>query len=156
MKIDILHELFVNSGWATTFPESELMLTPPMFNNIYKGALGEVCGKHIFEKIFNINLIELDINEFERFDFKRDKNYVDFKFWNDKSFVQADEILSKIREKMVSVGAEKIFVINILASSDTIFKPYISSDRKIFEVPYLCKNGRVADESIEFILKEFR
>lgn len=156
MKIDILHELFVNSGWATTFPESELILTPPMFNNIYKGALGEVCGKHIFEKVFNINLIELDINEFERFDFKRDKNYVDFKFWNDKSFVQADEILSKIREKMVSVGAEKIFVINILASSDRIFKPYISSDRKIFEVPYLCKNGRVADESIEFILKEFR
>ena len=156
MKIDILLKLFTDSGWATTFPESELMLTPPMFNNIYKGALGEVCGKHIFDKLLNINLLELQVDEFERFDFKTDANiYVDFKFWNDLVAVQADDLIIKIRAKMATVRAERVFVINILGSSNTIFHPYISSDRKIIEVPYLCKNNKVDDEALEFILKEF-
>ncbi|MFK0732613.1 MAG: hypothetical protein ACFKPT_30270 [Gloeotrichia echinulata GP01] len=155
MKIDILRKLFLDSGWTTTFSESELMLTPSMFNNIYKGALGEVCGKHILGKILNINLLELEVDEFESFDFKTDANiYVDFKYWNDRVAVQAEELISKIRTKMATVGAERVFVINILGSSNTIFHPYISSDRKIIEVPYLCKNNKIDDEAIEFILKE--
>jgi len=156
MRIDILHKLFIDSGWARTFPESELILTPPMFNNIYKGALGEVCGKHIFDKILNINLLELGVNEFERFDFKTNDNiYVDFKFWNDQVVVQADELINKIREKMATISAERIFIINILSTSNTTFHPYISSDRKIIEVPYLCKNDKVDDDALEFIIKEF-
>ncbi|WP_155746873.1 hypothetical protein [Scytonema sp. UIC 10036] len=156
MRIDILHELFIDSGWATTFPESELMLTPPMFNNIYKGALGEVCGKHIFVKLLNIDLLELEVDEFERFDFKTDeKIYVDFKFWNDRVAIQADELIDKIREKMAAVGAERVFIINILGTSNTDFRPTISSDQKIVEVPYLCKNDKVDDKALEFILKEF-
>lgn len=156
MKIDILHQLFINSGWATAFPESELILTPPMFNNIYKGALGEVCGKHIFEKLLKIDLLELNVDEFERFDFQTDQNiYVDFKFWNDHVVVKADELIDKIRDKMAAVGADRIFVINILGTSNTNFRPTISSDRKIVEVPYLCKNDKVDEKALEFILKEF-
>jgi len=156
MKIDILHKLFIDSGWATAFPESELMLTPPMFNNIYKGALGEVCGKHILQSLLNIHLLELDVDEFERFDFKTDQNiYIDFKLWNDLVAVPADELINKIRDKMAVVGADRVFVINILGSSDTAFNPIISSDRKIVEVPYLCKNDKVDDEALKFILEEF-
>lgn len=114
MRIDILHKLFIDSGWATTFPKSELMLTPPMFNNIYKGALGEVCGKHIFQSLLNIDLLELDVDEFECFDFKTDRNiYIDFKLWNDRLAVPADELIDKIREKMAIVEADRVFVINI-------------------------------------------
>jgi hypothetical protein len=156
MRINILHKLFINSGWAITFPESELMLTPPMFNNIYKGALGEVCGKHIFEKLLNIHLLELDVEQFELFDFKTSQNiYVDFKFWNDRVAVKADKLIDKIRDKMATVGADRIFVINILGTSNTNFSPIISSDKKIVEVPYLCKNDKVDDRALEFILKEF-
>jgi len=45
---------------------SKYMLTPPMFNDIYKGALGEVCGKHVFEEL-NIPLIKkiLDYCKFQ-------------------------------------------------------------------------------------------
>jgi hypothetical protein len=156
MRIDILHKLFIDSGWTTAFPESELMLTPPMFNNIYKGALGEVCGKHIFQSLLNIDLLELDVDEFERFDFKTGQNiYIDFKLWNDRVAVPADELIDKIREKMAIVGAERVFVINILGTSNTAFRPIISSDRKIIEVPYLCKNDKVDNKAIKFILKEF-
>ncbi|MCL1468738.1 hypothetical protein [Argonema galeatum] len=156
MRIDILHKLFIDSGWATAFPESELMLTPPMFNNIYKGALGEVCGKHILQSLLNIHLLELDAHEFERFDFKTERNiYIDFKLWNDRVAVQADDLVDNIREKMAIVGADRVFVINILGTSNTAFRPIISSDRKIVEVPYLCKNDKVDDEAIKFILEEF-
>jgi len=158
MRIDILHKLFIDSGWATEFPESELMLTPPMFNNIYKGALGEVCGKHIFQSLLNIDLLELDVDEFERFDFKTEQNiYIDFKLWNDRVAVPADDLIDKIREKMAMaiVKADRVFVINILGTSNTAFRPIISSDRKIIEVPYLCKNDKVDNKAIKFILKEF-
>ncbi len=156
MRINILHKLFIDSGWATTFPKSELMLTPPMFNNIYKGALGEVCGKHILQSLLNIDLLELDVDEFECFDFKTDRNiYIDFKLWNDQVAVPADELIDKIREKMAIAEADRVFVINILGSSDTAFGEIIQRDRKIVEVPYLCKNDKVDDKAIEFILKEF-
>ncbi|MEH2376098.1 MAG: hypothetical protein V7K15_24210 [Nostoc sp.] len=156
MRIDILHKLFLDSGWATEFPESELMLTPPMFNNIYKGALGEVCGKHIFQSLLNIHLLELDVDEFECFDFKTEQNiYIDFKLWNDRVAVPADDLIDKIREKMAIVKAEKVFVINILGTSNTPFRPIPSFGGKIVEVPYLCKNDKVDNKAIEFILKEF-
>ncbi|MEH1894214.1 MAG: hypothetical protein V7K94_02655 [Nostoc sp.] len=144
MRIDILHKLFLDSGWTTAFPESELMLTPPMFNNIYKGALGEVCGKHIFQSLLNIDLLELDVDEFERFDFKTEQNiYIDFKLWNDRVAVPADELIDNIREKMAIVKAERVFVINILGTSNTPFRPISSFGGKIVEVPYLCKNDKV-------------
>ena len=156
MKIETLNKLFINSGWATTFPESELMLTPPMFNNIYKGALGEVCGKHIFETAFKIPLLELDVNEFERFDFTTEQNiHIDFKLWNDQVAVAADELIDKIREKMEIVGAARVFVINILGTSNTPFYPTISTDEKIIEVPYLCKNGTIDSSASRFIMEQF-
>jgi hypothetical protein len=156
MKIGMLQKLFRESGWATEFSESELMLTPPMFNNIYKGALGEVCGKHILERELDIPLLELEVKEFERFDFKTAQNiYIDFKLWNDKVAVEAEPEIDKIRNKMKEVGAEKVFIINILGSVDTQFYPTISSDRKIVQVPYLCKNDKVDNEAIKFIREEF-
>ena len=113
-----------------------------------------MCGKHILENILKIDLLELDVDEFEQFDFKTAQNiYVDFKFWNDRVAVQADELINKIRDKMAAVGADRIFVINILGTSNTNFRPTISSDRKIVEVPYLCKNDKVDDKALEFILK---
>ncbi|OUL37248.1 hypothetical protein BV372_03225 [Nostoc sp. T09] len=156
MKIDVLHKLFIDSGWATAFPKSKLMLTPPMFNNIYKGALGEVCGKHIFQNFLNIHLLELDVNEFECFDFKTEqKVYIDFKLWNDQVAVASEELLDKIMEKMAFVGAERVFVINILGTSNTPFRPISSFGGKIVEVPYLCKNGKIDNSAINFIQDEF-
>ncbi|MEH2079867.1 MAG: hypothetical protein V7K89_07585, partial [Nostoc sp.] len=156
MKIDSFQKLFTDSGWATIFPKSKLMLTPPMFNNIYKGALGEVCGKHIFQNLLNIPLLELNIDEFELFDFKTEQNiYIDFKLWNDRVAVKADEIIDKISEKMAIVGAERIFVINILGSSNTPFQPIPSFGGKIIEVPYLCKNDKIDNLALKFLVNEF-
>lgn len=42
MQIPGVKALFEKHGYATSFVPNEFILTPPMFNNIYKGALGEV------------------------------------------------------------------------------------------------------------------
>jgi hypothetical protein len=155
MSIKPLLQLFTEKGWATCFEKGELMITPPIFNNIYKGALGEVCGKFILQEFIGIELQELEASEFERFDFKTSNNiYFDFKFWDDTYAVPADEVISKIRAKMEKCNAEKVFVVNILGNSDTSFKPVIS-DNKIIEIPFICKDRFISSEALEFIRKEF-
>ncbi|MEA5420850.1 hypothetical protein VB712_16595 [Spirulina sp. CCNP1310] len=155
MEIKILRDLFTKSGWATSFPKSKHILTPPMFNNIYKGVLGEVSGKHIFEYFLNIKLSELSVEEFECFDFKTDQgSYVDFKLWNDHVAVDAEKSLKKIHEKMERINASRVFIVNILGTQNTNFFPVISNER-VIEIPYLCQNGNIDNNVITFLLKEF-
>ncbi|GBO53718.1 hypothetical protein APA_1666 [Pseudanabaena sp. lw0831] len=154
MKIDSFYKLFIKNGWATSFLPSKYMLTPPMFNDIYKGALGEVCGKHVFDEL-NIPLIELDVNEFEVFDFKTEKNvYIDFKFWSGAFIRDAEDEISKIRNKMEKIKANKIMIINILAPKDQPFKVKIQKDISIIEIPYLYRDNSIDKEAINFILGE--
>ena len=156
MKIELLRKLFQESEWATSFPKSKYMLAPPMFNNIYKGALGEVCGQCILEYAFNTRLRELNVEEFEAFDYKTEQGvYIDFKLWNDQIAVDSEEVLSNIRKKMERVHASKVLIINILGTKEAHFYPIESSDKRIIEVPYLCKNGSIDEAAIAYLAKEF-
>ncbi len=156
MAIEPLRKLFEENNWATSFPKSKLILTPPMFNNIYKGALGEVCGRHIIHDILKINLKELDISEFEKFDFKTADNiYFDFKLWDDQIAVSANEMIPKIRRKMEDCNANRVFIINILGRSGEKFHPIISSDGRIIEVPFVCQGNSLNEEALRFIKKEY-
>ncbi len=156
MAIEQLRKLFEENNWATSFPESELLLAPPMFNNIYKGALGEVCGRHILQEILRIKLEELDVSEFELFDFKAANNiYFDFKLWNDQIAVSADEHIPKIRRKMEECHANRVFIINILGKSGDEFRPIISSDGGIIEVPFICQGNSFNEKALAFIMEEF-
>ncbi|KAB2946397.1 MAG: hypothetical protein OI860_00020 (plasmid) [Candidatus Methanoperedens sp.] len=156
MLIEPLRKLFQENNWATSFPESKLILTPPMFNNIYKGALGEVCGRHIIQDILKINLNELEVSEFEKFDFKTENNiYFDFKLWNDQTAVSADEHIPKIRRKMEDCHANRVFIINILGKSGDEFHPIISTDGRIIEVPFICQGNSFNEEALKFIMEEY-
>ncbi len=156
MKINLLKELFENSGYATNFDQAELIISPPIFNNIYKGALGEVCGKHILQTQFKLKLLELDDHEYERFDFKtEDGIYFDFKFWSDSFDRDENEELEKIRAKMNEINAQKVFIINIVAKEDRKFIPIPSDHGKIIRVPFLCQNNQISDQAIKYLSKEF-
>ena len=155
IAIEPLHDLFNERGWATGFVEGELMLTPPIFNNIYKGALGEVCGRHILQEHLDIPLRELDVSEYEKFDFKTENGiYFDFKLWNDSIAVPADDIIPGIQDKMRDCNARQVFVINILGGPGEKFTPTISSDRRIIEVPFVCQDGSLCGEALAFIQEE--
>ena len=155
MAIKSLYNLFNDRGWATRFAEGELMLTPPIFNNIYKGALGEVCGRYILQEQLGLPLGELDVSKYELFDFKMGDNiYFDFKLWNANIAVPADKITLNIKEKMKKCSADRVFVINILGESGKEFHPVVSSDRRIVEIPFVCQADSLSDKALEFIQEE--
>ena len=145
MKITGVQAFFENNGWATSFVANRFILPPELFNNIYKGALGEQIGKFIFENHFDIELAELELVNYELFDYqiKGTNVFVDFKHWQENTQIGYDEQETKIRQKLKKVNGEKVFIVNILASSKRqLIK---SADGKIIEIPFLWN-----DEKKEF------
>ncbi|ALO14103.1 hypothetical protein L21SP5_00424 [Salinivirga cyanobacteriivorans] len=137
MQIPGVKDFFIEKKWATEFKIGRYMLTPSLFNNIYKGALGEVVGKYVFEKHLDIELKEIDSEGcFEFFDYKiNDDVYVDFKHWKESSFFSAEEEKENIYNKLNTLEAEKVFIINILSETD--YKVIPSNDKRIIEIPFL-------------------
>ena len=156
MQIDLLKDLFIRNNWATNFEQAKLIISPPIFNNIYKGALGEVCGRHILERQLKIKLFELDAEEYERFDFKTANGvYVDFKFWSPTFDRDEKTALDEIRAKMNEINAEKVFIINILADrEDRPFKPLTSDSNKIIRIPFLCQNNQISPQVLQYLSNE--
>jgi len=137
LEIDGVKDLFDEKKWAKSFKTNKYIIPPVMFNNIYKGALGEEIGKFIFEKHFGIQLEELSTENYEIFDYKiKDSNiYVDFKHWKETTEIGFENQESKIRKKLKKVQADKVFIINILSTNN--WQTVKSTDRKIVEVPFL-------------------
>jgi hypothetical protein len=152
IKIDLLQELFIENNWATKFQQAELILSPPMFNNIYKGALGEVCGKHILETQLKLKLQELDDKEYERFDFKTENGiYFDFKFWSETFDKDETPELEKIKNKMAEIEARQVFIINLLAD-ERPFVPIASDNDAIIRIPFLCQNNQINEQALKYLL----
>ena len=86
MSIPELKDFFVKKGWATHFEKNDYIMSPTLFNNIYKGALGEVVGRYLFWSVLKLKMEEISEPElFELFDYKV-RNlpvYVDFKNWHE-------------------------------------------------------------------------
>jgi hypothetical protein len=156
MKISALHEHFQRNGFATEFTLGQLMLLPAVFNNIYKGALGEECGQFLLNEFLNIPLEELGLEEFEKFDFKTAEGiYVDFKLWNDNYGIPADKVIPNILRKAEDCNAKRVFIVNILASNQARFRPVSSNNGLIIEVPYLIKGEKIDPEALGFLQREF-
>lgn len=116
MKCSELYEFFQERGYATEFEKAEYILSPVLFNNIYKGALGEVIGTYLLTKYCGVELMELEMGEYERFDKKtKDGIYIDFKLWNEQvEHSDEEEYLAKISQKKKEVNARKVIIVNIL------------------------------------------
>lgn len=137
LKIDGVESFFKSKKWATDFTSKKYILPPVLFNNIYKGALGEQIGKFIFEHHFKVELEELPLENYELFDFKiKDSDiYIDFKHWKENTKISYIEQERKIRKKLEEVNGDKVFIINILSTENrNLIK---SSDGKIIEVSCL-------------------
>ncbi len=120
LNIEFINEMFKREGFATDFEPNEYIICPPVFTNIYKGALGEFVGKEIFKQLFDIQLEEIeDKRLFELFDYKVPETdiYVDFKHWNEFSkFIPKDtDIKPHIIEKLGQCDGKKALVVNLLA-----------------------------------------
>lgn len=145
MKIPEINNLFETNNYAQTFKNGDYILSPPLFNNIYKGAIGEKIGEMFFEKYLNIILQEIDDPKiFEFFDFKvPDTNiFIDFKYWNKNSSIyinNTNEIYEKIYSKLEQCNGKIAIIVNIILYDKDQYriKENINKDMMIIEIPYL-------------------
>ena len=152
-----LREEFVKHKYATRFEVNDYMLSPVLYQNIYKGRLGEFVGHFIIKKELGIDLDELKPNEYERFDYKRGKVYIDLKHWRYSNF-DSKKMTKKIIDKLDEIGGEKAIIINIFDENKS---DKIIESPRIVEIPSLLeKDGfhanREAINKIRMCLEEYK
>ncbi|MCQ2190687.1 MAG: DEAD/DEAH box helicase family protein [Paludibacteraceae bacterium] len=143
-----IKDMFVENGYATEFKEGDYIMSPPLYHNIYKGALGEKVGHEIFKHL-GIPLEELNSEEHELFDYKVSGKpiYVDFKYWKGTTLFDADEYHDKVVEK--AKGCDNITTVVIANVRDTGHDEQSEVTKggiKILELSLIC-NGVLSHDS---------
>ena len=157
MMIPGLKEYFESFDYATEWIRNDYIMSPPLFNNIYKGALGEIVGKFIFEKMLGIELQELSPDVFEFFDYKvKGENvFVDFKLWTENTRIDKNSYLEKIKGKMEKCGAGKVIVVNAQLLKNSQYQSSVTAG--IIQIPYLYSfedaTFKLNEEAVIFIKK---
>ena len=156
LNIKGIREMFQKRGYAEHFQTKKYIMSPALYTNIYKGALGEVCGRYIIENSTSLKLNEIQNgNQFEYFDYRIEDYpnvYIDFKHWKISSapYNDKDAIMTEIRSKMDKIGAQRVYIIGILKNSESIAN--ISADERIVTIPYLVdENAKIARNMLKFI-----
>ncbi len=155
MKYIGMKEYFKQKGYSTEFVKNMYMMSPVLFHNIYKGALGEVCGEFILRKERGIKLKPiLDADRFEFFDFELSEGiYIDFKNWKTTYMQDREKSVVKIRKKLDDINGKKAYIINLVGNDK--MKPTVSCDGKVVEIPGLInQNGNPIIQNINIIRSE--
>ena len=148
-------EHFREMGYATGFAPQLWIMSPVLFHNIYKGALGEAAGKIILERERGIKLHAInDPDRFEFFDYEmRPGVYVDFKNWKYTYLQDRETIRKEILAKLDAIGGKKVYIINIAAPDGTF--PAVAHDERIVELPGLIgEDGQIIPGILDNIKKE--
>ena len=138
-KIEGLKDFFVDRGYAIEFKPNPFILSPQLFQRIYKGAVGEVIGEFLFEK-FEIPLKAIMQPEyFEVFDFQigDTASYVDFKNWHPDFERSEEEELRKVEFKASQIGAERVYLVNNLYQGFDRANIYKRNGIKIITISWL-------------------
>jgi hypothetical protein len=148
LRISGVRELFAKNGWATDFEPNDYVMTPPLWNNIYKGALGEVVGKYLFERVLKVSVEDISSPDlFELFDYKIENAsvFVDFKNWHEDVTADRNVIINKIAAKAKKCDCKCVIVANIWADSNWKIDDTSVEGVRIVSIPYLVKddNGKV-------------
>lgn len=137
LQIPKVREFFVQNNYAISFIPNKYILSPEMFDSIYKGALGEVVGEFIFKEFFDIELEKIRDNErYEKFDFYKDKVFVDFKnFSGYKDFNRVVKV-EDARNKLKECGGDVALIVNILKPRGNP-EIFIDKHEEVIIIPYL-------------------
>lgn len=152
LMIDGVREFMEEEHYATEFEVNAKSMCPPLFRNIYMGALGEAVGKFLLEDEKHYGMegrIQKMPNEYyEQFDFMFDTGAaIDFKDWSDRYMTEAkakEYMLKKINAKMKRCKVDRVYVINVVVESGMKYQPIITEhveSGEIVIVPYLYQVG---------------
>lgn len=127
MQNKIIKSHFEENGFCTAWPEdAKYIMAPPMFINIYLGALGEEVGRAILST-HGFKFETLPLEHFEKFDdiivLDERKALIDFKNWDLVAWrALKDEDrktqMDKISYKLQSLKMEKLIICNLKKNSN--------------------------------------
>lgn len=155
LKYPGMYDYFVENQIATEFKPQQYMMCPVMYNNIYKGALGEVAGSFILKKERNVDLRPIDDPaKFEFFDYLLAPDvYIDFKNWRFNFSVDRTTVLKHISAKLDAIGGKRAYIVNLVGSEK--FKPSETVDERIIEIPGLIDSeGRIISAFMKMFKEE--
>ena len=138
MGIPGVKEHFIENGWATSFDIDKYIMAPMLFQNVYKGALGEVIGKYLFETRFDFVLSDIEEPDiFERFDYRVSDTdmFIDFKHWQERTGADSNKQLNKIIEKAHKCKAKCIVIANILSESEYEVRSSVEDGIEVVIIP---------------------
>lgn len=147
-----IKKMFIENGYATEFKEGDYIMSPPLYHNIYKGALGEKVGHEIF-MYFGIPLEDLNSEEHEMFDYKvKDKPiYVDFKYWKETTLFDTETYHKKVIEKAHNCKDIKTVVIaNVRDTGHEEPSSKIQAGIEIIELSLIC-NSKLSQKAAKKI-----
>ncbi|WP_417882778.1 hypothetical protein [Vibrio rumoiensis] len=140
---------FNHKGFALSWEKLDYVMTPVMFTNIYKGALGEQAVEAVLTA-FDFNFEDVPESIYERFDNKITLAgidlpvWIDSKYWKHESSESNEEYSSKIAIVEEEFGPSKFIYINALGDAskpirylDSLFVETSQQLAKIIEIPAL-------------------
>lgn len=114
MKNEYFKNYFMARGYATFFQTKKYIMSPHLYNAIYKGALGEAIGSACFSK-YNISINSIiDPKVYELFDYHKNDVYFDFKKWHSSFKISEKDQIDNINKKMNYGNIKKAYIINVL------------------------------------------
>lgn len=173
MQNKMLHQHFIEQGFCTAWnPTARYILTPPMFINIYLGALGEEAGKAVLQDInASITFEALPKEYFEQFDdvlvMNGHKALIDFKHWNlngwrNISEDQQKSVMQYMAAKLAKLPYQKLIICNLLSDNENEPIIYFDADfnvvddcrqAQIMQIPALLKmDGSVHFNNIKALI----
>lgn len=161
MKLPYLKKMFEKKGFATEFKKGKYILSPILYNNIYKGALGEIVGC-IFLGKYKISVKDiLDKDLYELFDYqiKDGLIYFDMKHWKSSTKVDWNSMRDKIDNKLKKCGGKAAIILNLFAEEsdhEAVFSHELPEGRELLEVPCIYhweKDSKTGKENLVENLK---
>lgn len=162
MSVPDIRRLFESRGYATEFGNGRYILSPPLFKNIYKGAVGEVVGGFVLAE-WGFRPAEMPKEHFEMFDAVISEGaFVDYKHWSSSGFTSETEQVEHIFGKLRAVGGRVAIIANVLRrkGDDSVIETYRRDGATIVTIPWLIEvsNGMVRQnlEAIDTIDRVIR
>lgn len=164
MKNPVVKKGFEELGYATSWGSDGLYMTPAMYNNIYKGAIGEEAEKIVLGKILGYDISEYyDVKSNEKMDFGCAGVPVDSKNYScavSKDDEERDAYRQSLAWKIDQLDKDCGMVINVLGEENRYrLKEEVLSgygdipDKTVLFVPALIdrETGEFIHSSIEAI-----
>ena len=147
-RIPVINMFMEQKGVPLTFDHPHFM-TPVVFNNLYKGILGETVGKWMVETYCGatLNHIDPESGHYEFFDYVTEKGIgMDFKYYSEHYAKAVAEIKTLLHgkdgkggaiSKREAMGLDRAVIINIFGSKGQIDSREIVEEGGVSIVPFV-------------------